>query len=84
LFANPLGLISFDDETAWWDNLRVEVLGEFKILTELSLPLSETGLKNLIAFIRLLAYVRHFHPSDQAATQNHLAFIVYNRLNFYL
>ncbi len=29
--------------------------------------LTEQGLRNLIAFTRLLGYVRHFHPSDQAA-----------------
>src|SRR5262245_51590911 len=32
--------------------------------------LSETGMRNLIAFTRLLGYVRHFHPSDQAAAAN--------------
>ena len=30
-------------------------------------PLTEGGMRNLIAFTRLLGYVRHFHPSDQAA-----------------
>src|SRR5262249_3740057 len=30
-------------------------------------PLSETRMRNLIALTRLLGYVRHFHPSDQAA-----------------
>jgi C-terminal processing protease CtpA/Prc len=30
-------------------------------------PLTEQGLRNLTAFTRLLGYVRHFHPSDQAA-----------------
>ena len=30
-------------------------------------PLSPRGLENLIAFTRLLGYIRHFHPSDQAA-----------------
>ena len=35
---------------------------------ERSRPLTEQGLLNLIAFTRLLGYVRHFHPSDQAAT----------------
>src|SRR5215813_6954706 len=33
-------------------------------------PLSESGLRNVIAFARLLGYVRHFHPSDQAAAAN--------------
>jgi C-terminal processing protease CtpA/Prc len=30
-------------------------------------PLTERGLENLVAFARLLGYVRHFHPSDEAA-----------------
>ena len=30
-------------------------------------PLTEQGMRNAIAFTRLLGYVRHFHPSDQAS-----------------
>lgn len=30
-------------------------------------PLTDAGTRNLVAFTRLLGYVRHFHPSDQAA-----------------
>src|SRR5262245_10168089 len=30
-------------------------------------PLTQEGMRNLVAFSRLLGYVRHFHPSDQAA-----------------
>jgi C-terminal processing protease CtpA/Prc len=30
-------------------------------------PLTEQGMRNAIAFTRLLGYVRHYHPSDQAA-----------------
>lgn len=33
----------------------------------LSGPLNDRGLDNLVAFTRLLGYVRFFHPSDQAA-----------------
>lgn len=29
-------------------------------------PISEQGLKNVVAFARLFGYVRHFHPSDEA------------------
>jgi C-terminal processing protease CtpA/Prc len=36
-------------------------------IPERARPLAEQGLRNLIAFTRLLGYVRHFHPSDQAA-----------------
>jgi C-terminal processing protease CtpA/Prc len=35
--------------------------------TESPRPLTEQGIHNAIAFTRLLGYVRHFHPSDQAA-----------------
>jgi C-terminal processing protease CtpA/Prc len=31
-------------------------------------PLNEQGMRNAIAFTRLLGYVRYFHPSDQVAT----------------
>jgi C-terminal processing protease CtpA/Prc len=71
-----LGLITYSGATAWWDNVRIEELGEFEIQTEPSRPFSDTELENLIAFTRLLGYIRHFHPSDQAAEQNWLDFIV--------
>ena len=34
---------------------------------ETARPLEGRGLQNLIAFTRLLGYVRYFHPSDGAA-----------------
>jgi C-terminal processing protease CtpA/Prc len=70
-----LGLMTFNGVTASWDNVRCEVLGEFTTLTEPPRPLSDTGLSNLVAFARLLGYVRHFHPSDQAASTNWLNFV---------
>jgi len=39
-------------------------------------PLTTRGLNNLTAFTRLLGYVRHFHPSDEAARQDWDAFAV--------
>ena len=39
-------------------------------------PLSATGLANLTAFAKVLGYVRHFHPSDQAAQTNWEAFAI--------
>jgi len=39
-------------------------------------PLTERGLDNLIAFTRLLGYVRHFHPSDEAAATDWNPFAV--------
>lgn len=32
--------------------------------------LDATGLDNLVAFTKLMGYVRHFHPSDEAASAN--------------
>lgn len=41
-------------------------------------PLSDRGLDNLVAFTRLLGYVRHFHPSDEAASSEWNSFAVNN------
>jgi hypothetical protein len=71
-----LGLMTLNGVTAWWDNVRMEVVGEFATLTDPPRPLEETGLRNLVAFTRLLGYVRYFHPSDAAATGDWLRFIV--------
>lgn len=38
-----------------------------KIVEEAARPLTARGLENITAFTRLLGYVRHFHPSDEAA-----------------
>lgn len=39
-------------------------------------PLEGRGLDNLVAFTRLLGYVRYFHPSDAAADTNWNAFAI--------
>jgi len=41
-------------------------------------PLSSRGEANLIAFARLVAYVRFFHPSDEAAATDWNRFVVSN------
>ncbi len=33
-------------------------------------PIEPAATENLVAYARLLGYVRHFHPSDQAANLN--------------
>ena len=54
--------------TAWFDRLGVSLTeGVTPSAVEEPQPLSERGLQNLVAFTRLLGYVRHFHPSDEAA-----------------
>ncbi len=71
-----LGLMTFNGVTAWWDNVRMEVVGEFSTLKDPPRPLEDTGLRNLAAFARLLGHVRYFHPSDAAAASDWLRFIV--------
>jgi hypothetical protein len=74
--ALNVGLMAFDGATACWDDIRMEVTGSFQTLTEPPRAVTATGLSNLVAFARLLGYVRHFHPSDQAATNDWLWFAV--------
>lgn len=52
---------------AYFDGLSLAVVGLAGEGNEAARALSPRGLDNLIAFTRLLGYVRHFHPSDQAA-----------------
>lgn len=52
----------------WMDEVHLEVVGKAKPVTyEAPRPLSERGRDNLVAFTRLLGYVRHFYPGDEAA-----------------
>jgi C-terminal processing protease CtpA/Prc len=52
---------------AWFDAVRVEVVGRAGEGNEPARPLEGRALDNLAAFTRLLGYVRYFHPSDEAA-----------------
>jgi C-terminal processing protease CtpA/Prc len=52
---------------AWLDSVSLEVVGKAGEGNEAARPLTRRGLENLVAFTRLLGYVRYFHPSDQAA-----------------
>ncbi len=71
-----LGLMAYGGVTAWWDNVRLEVVGEFTTLKDPPRPLEESSLRNLVTFTRLLGYVRHFHPSDAAASNDWMRFVV--------
>jgi len=71
-----LGLMTFNGVTAWWDNIRVQVVGELTTAKDPPRPLEDTGLRNLAAMARLVGYVRYFHPSDTAAANDWLRFIV--------
>ena len=62
-----VGLMVFGPATAWIDSISFEVVGAAGGGNEAARPLAPRGLENLVAFARLLGYVRHFHPSDEAA-----------------
>jgi hypothetical protein len=60
-----IGITINGDGKAWIDAGAFEVLGP--VHDAPPRPLAAGALTNLIAFARLLGYVRYFHPSDQAA-----------------
>lgn len=63
-----VGLMIIGEATAWLDDVSIEIVGALKTAeNEPPRPLEQRGLENLVAFTRLLGYVRHFHPSDEAA-----------------
>ncbi len=64
-----LGIIVVGSSPAWIDDVSLQAEGEAPpaATAEPPRPLDGRGLQNLVAFARLLGYVRHFHPSDQAA-----------------
>ena len=62
-----VGFMVFGPATAWIDSVSFEVVDAAAGANEAARPLSPRGLENLVAFARLLGYVRHFHPSDHAA-----------------
>ena len=51
----------------WFDAPSLEVLGKAGEGDVAPRPLTYHQLQNLVAFTRLLGYVRYFHPSDEAA-----------------
>lgn len=64
------GVIAFADAKAMIDDVTIVDLGKVEVRIDPPRALSDRGLANLVAFTRLLGYVRHFHPSDQAAAAN--------------
>jgi C-terminal processing protease CtpA/Prc len=55
----------------WLDDASLEVVSAVTPpATEPPRPLEGRALENLVAFTKLLGYLRYFHPSDQAAAAN--------------
>jgi C-terminal processing protease CtpA/Prc len=71
-----IGMILIGKGKACLDSVSIEDLGELIILKEPPRVLSDRGLENMVAFTRLLGYVRHFHPSDEAAQTDWDSFAV--------
>lgn len=74
--AISLGVFLKGRGTLWFDAASFEVIGEAGAGNEPPRALSQRGLDNLVAFARLLGYVRYFHPSDQAAAEDWPAFAI--------
>jgi C-terminal processing protease CtpA/Prc len=71
-----IGMLLLGKGKAWLDDVSFEDLGKTVILAEPARPLTKQGLENVVAFTRLLGYVRHFHPSDEAAAADWKAIAV--------
>ncbi len=71
-----IGMILIGKGKAWLDAVSVEDLGKVVVRADPPQPLTARGLENLTAFTRLLGYVRHFHPSDEAASTDWNTFAV--------
>jgi C-terminal processing protease CtpA/Prc len=71
-----IGMILSGKGKAWLDDVSFEDLGKVIVLAEPARALTSRGLENLVAFTRLLGYVRHFHPSDEAAATDWNTFAV--------
>jgi C-terminal processing protease CtpA/Prc len=68
-----LGALLIGQGQVWMDAASLEA-GPSMAAPEAARPVTERGLTNLVAFSRLMGYVRWFHPSDAAAGTNWDAF----------
>ncbi len=72
-----LGLLFSGAGKVWLDDVSLEIVGAAeKRVEEAARPLTARGMENVTAFTKLLGYVRHFHPSDEAAKTNWDAFAI--------
>ena len=73
-----IGLTLNGDGKAWLDAVTFEAVGKAGEGNEPARALENRGLNNLVAFAKLLGYVRYFHPSDEAAEANWERFAIEN------
>jgi C-terminal processing protease CtpA/Prc len=72
-----IGLMVMGSCSAWIDDATFVVTGESRhVPAEPARPLTSRGLENLTAFARLLGYVRHFHPGNEAAAADWESFAI--------
>jgi C-terminal processing protease CtpA/Prc len=71
-----IGCMLMGDGVAMLDAVSLAVVGETAKLVEAPKPLTDRGLENLTALARVVGYVRHFHPSDEAADADWAAITV--------
>jgi len=71
-----VGMLLIGQGSAWIDTGSFEDLGKPVVRAEPPRPFTGRGLDNVIAFTRLLGYVRHFQPSDEAAATDWNVFTV--------
>ena len=64
-----VGVMLIGDGEAWIDAVELAATGETIEFVPIEPPraLTDAGLANLLAYAELFGYVRHFHPSDEAA-----------------
>jgi hypothetical protein len=71
------GVMAFGTRSVWVDDVSIEILGNTqKLPAEAARPVDDRALRNLVAFSRLFGYVRHFHPSNEAAQTDWESFAI--------
>jgi C-terminal processing protease CtpA/Prc len=71
-----LGLMLIGGGRAWLSSASFETIAKTVSADEPARPLDARGLVNLVAFSRLVGWVRYFHPSDQAAAADWNRFVL--------
>ncbi|HYM59878.1 MAG TPA: S41 family peptidase, partial [Thermoanaerobaculia bacterium] len=70
------GMMLIGEGKAWLDDVSLADLGKPLVRAAPPRALTPRGLENLVALARMIGYVRHFHPSDEAAKMDWNRFTV--------